>query len=266
VKLFVARKMPRSRIPRAALLPRAVGGIPTDVEEVGYPRALAAPAERQRRRPVTGGVSVGLAVSAMRYAGTLGAIVCAKDDPGMLYALSNNHVLADENRAEAGAVVVQPGTLDGGAGADRIGALDRFEPLRFENRRNWMDAALAALEPGLPVAPEILGVGPVRGSGTPRLHEVVRKAGRTTGLTEGIVRALHADIVDIEYDQGMVRMDEVMVIRGTIDSFSRPGDSGSVIMDAAGRVIGLLFAGSALVTYAIPVGRVLRRLGVRLAK
>ncbi|MBI3457103.1 MAG: trypsin-like peptidase domain-containing protein [Candidatus Rokubacteria bacterium] len=266
VKVLVARKYPRGRIRRSELIPPAIAGIRTDVEGVGYPRKLAI-LQRQRHRPVPGGVSVGLDFHAVsyRFAGTLGVVVRDHRNGRRLCALSNNHVLADENRVSEGAGVVQPGTLDGGRNADRVARLTRVVPLRFENRRNWMDAAIAQFDQASGVARTILGIGPPAGSATPRLHALVRKSGRTTGVTEGVVRVVRFDVVNVEYDQGMVRVDDVIVIEGTAGAFSKAGDSGSAIVDAQGRVVALLFAGSDEVTYAIPIGRILRRLEVRIA-
>jgi hypothetical protein len=266
VKVFVAKKYPKGRISRSHLIPQDIGGIVTDVEGVGYPKKFVI-AQQRRHRPVPAGVSAGLDLHAVeyRFAGTLGVIVADRNDPKRFSALSNNHVLADENRVESGAGVVQPGTLDGGKNRDRVATLSRFVPLKFDNRRNWMDAALAVFDRGIAVDKGIWGIGDPSGSGKPSLNLVVRKSGRTTGLTEGIVRALNADILDIEYDQGMVRMDDVIVIRGTQGPFSKGGDSGSAIVDPQGRIVALLFAGSDVVTFAIPIQRILRRLQVRIA-
>lgn len=265
VKLFVARKFPKGRISFADRLPATIDGIPTDVEGVGYARKFEIP-QRQRQRPVPGGVSVGLDFQAVpqAFAGTLGVIVARRDNPRTLAALSNNHVLADENRAPVGAGVVQPGTLDGGRNADRVARLSRYVPLRFNNQRNTMDAAIGEFERGIGVAQAILGIGAPTGAADPALNLVVRKSGRTTGVTEGIVRAVRFDAFNIQYDQGLVRVDDIIVIEGA-GGFSRAGDSGSAIIDPQRRVVALLFAGSDVVTFAIPIRRILRRLEVRIA-
>jgi len=265
VKVLVARKFPKGRIRPADRIPPGIAGIPTDIESVGYPRKFPIP-QRQRHRPVLGGVSGGLDLAAVhfRFAGTLGVVVADRDDPGRLYALSNNHVLADENRAERGAGVVQPGTLDGGKGSDRVARLARFVPLRFGNRRNSMDAALAEFPGRRRADRRILGIGEPTGTAAPSLGLLVRKSGRTTGLTEGIVRAVAFDVFSVQYDQGFVRVDDVVVIEGIGKPFSKPGDSGSAIVDPRGRVVALLFAGSEAATFAIPIGRILRRLRVRI--
>lgn len=265
VKVLVARKFPKGKIDRSDRIPGSVDGIPTDVEGVGYPVKFALP-NQQRHRPVPGGVSgsPSLTAAGYRFAGTLGVVLVPVSAPAAWYLLSNNHVLADENRLAPGSAVVQPATLDGGRETDRIGELAAFVPIRFGNARNWMDAAVARVDPRVRVEPAILGLGPVGGVADPSLNLLVRKAGRTTGLTEGIVRVVRFDVFDVQYDQGMVRVDDVIVIEGTATAFSRPGDSGSAIVDMRGRAVGLLFAGSDVVTFAIPIRRVLRRFGLRI--
>lgn len=266
VKVLVARKYPRGRISRSDRIPASISGVPIDVEGVGYVRKFQLP-NQQRRRPVPGGVSGSLSFEAVgfRYAGTLGVMVVDRRSRDVVYALSNNHVLANENRAAIGASTVQPATLDGGRPTDRVAALDRFVPLRYNNEPNRMDAAIARFDAAGDAARVILDIGAPAGAGDPALNLLVRKSGRTTGLTEGIVRAVQFDVFNVVYEQGMVRMDDVMVVEGVRGSFSRPGDSGSAIVDAQGKVVGLLFAGSDTVTFAIPIRRVLQRLRVAIA-
>jgi hypothetical protein len=266
VKVFVAKKYPKGKIDRSSSIPSAVEGIPTDIEAVGYPKKFEIP-NRQQHRQVPGGVSIGLDFNAVNYsfAGTLGVIVAGRKEPQRLYALSNNHVLADENRVNIGAGVVQPATLDNGTNADRVARLTQYVPLKFDNRRNWMDAAVAEFEHIQDADRTIFGIGKPKGAATPKLSLIVRKSGRTTGLTEGIVREVRFDVFNISYDQGLVRVDDVIVIEGTSGSFSKGGDSGSAIVDPQGRVVALLFAGSDVVTYAIPIGRILRRFKAKIA-
>jgi S1-C subfamily serine protease len=267
VKVFVARKFPRGRIDRRDLVPERIDGIPTDVEGVGYVRKHQ-DAHRTRHRPAPGGVSVSphAGDTGKRTAGTLGVVVVDRGTGRQRYILSNNHVLADENRASIGTPVLQPSTLDGAAASDRIGALSQFVPMLFENRRNWMDAAVARFDRTADAAHEILEIGRPLGSAAPALNGLVRKSGRTTGLTEGIIRAVRFDAVNIQYDRGLVAVHDVIVIRTDFAPFSRPGDSGSAIVDASGRVVALLFAGSDVVTFGIPIQRILRRFAIRIAR
>ena len=128
-----------------------------------------------------------------------------------------------------------------------------------------MDAAIAEFDHPQGVARGIIGIGLPPGAVDPSLGLLVRKSGRTTGLTEGVVRVVNFDVFNVQYDQGFVRVDDVVVIEGIAGPFSKPGDSGSAIVDPRGRVIALLFAGSEVVTFAIPIGRVLQRFKVRIA-
>lgn len=263
LKVYVARKFPAGEVPDDERVPDSVEGLPTDVEGIGYPERHAL-TPRKRHRPVIGGVSIGLdaSVFATPNAGTLGVVVRAGS---VRLGLSNNHVLANENEAARGAAVVQPGTFDGGDYADRVGALEDFEPLRFGNRRNTMDAAVARFDDAVAVEAFIAGIGVPAGAASIRLGSAVRKMGRTTALTEGLVRAVAFDARNIRYEHGLVRMDDVFVVVGTAGAFSRPGDSGAAVVDHGGRVVGLLFAGSDQATFVIPIARVLRRFGAKVA-
>ncbi|MCL4424000.1 MAG: S1 family peptidase, partial [Firmicutes bacterium] len=85
--------------------------------------------------------------------------------------------------------------------------------------------------------------------------------GRTTGLTRGRVRTLHAT-VQVEYGEGRVAIFTEQVVT---TAMSQGGDSGSLILDRDGRAVGLLFAGSDQATIFSPIGAVERLLGVRVA-
>jgi hypothetical protein len=81
--------------------------------------------------------------------------------------------------------------------------------------------------------------------------------GRTTGLTKGIVTQIDVT-VDVDYAGRVARFTD-QAFTGPISS---PGDSGSAILDTAGRAVGLLFAGSEQVTIFTPIRRILDRFGV----
>lgn len=234
-----------------------------DIDYIGLPIKRSS-----RQRPIHPGVSVG------HYkitAGTLGAIVRVGID-GKARILSNNHVLADENRAAPGDEILQPGVLDGGqVGQDRVAILDKFVRLT-KNRANKVDAALAVVDSNIDFDPSIPNLG--------RFTEIVRpenvinvaKLGRTTGLTRGRVTAIEVDAVAVRFSTGILRFDGQIEISGTSKTkpFSDGGDSGSLIVDPRRQAaVGLLFAGSDQgganelgVTYATPLDVVFDQLGV----
>jgi hypothetical protein len=215
-------------------------------------------------RPVPIGVSTGHPAIT---AGTIGARVTDGTD---VYALSNNHVYANENQATLGDAVIQPGTFDDGVSpADDIGALDDFEPIVFGGTPNTIDAAIA-----LTNVNDVGNATPSDGYGTPKsttvapqINQKVMKYGRTTRLTTGSVYALNAT-VDVQYSEGVARFVNQVIIQP--GSFSAGGDSGSlIVVNGKGpfknddrKPVGLLFAGSVFFTIANPIDPVLNRFGV----
>ncbi|MFC1931105.1 hypothetical protein ACFLXJ_02750 [Chloroflexota bacterium] len=208
-------------------------------------------------RPVPIGVSTG---HPDITAGTIGARVT---DGINVYALSNNHVYANENNASEGDAVIQPGTFDGGSSPDDdIGTLADFVPIDFTGGVNYVDAAIASS------TTELLGKStPADGYGTPKSAIVdasiglkVKKYGRTTGETNGRISAINATI-EVGYDSGVAIFTNQMII--SPGSFSAGGDSGSLIVlndkrsDDHLKPVGLLFAGSSSYTIANPIDAVL---------
>ena len=207
-------------------------------------------------------------------AGTIGARVV--DDKGnadpaddTFYALSNNHVYANQNDANIGDPALQPGAFDGGTSpADNIGTLHDYEPILFDGSDNTMDAAIVLS------STDILGNStPSNGYGTPNstpvsasLNQAVQKYGRTTSLTTGTVSEINLT-VNVCYEGFMVCtklakfVDQIAITDG---SFSDGGDSGSLIVtnDADNKPVGLLFAGSSTRTIANDIGNVLTKFGV----
>lgn len=225
------------------------------------------PDYQRRVRPIRPGFSVGHhAITA----GTLGAIVRTRQDDRPRI-LSNNHVLADENRGDVGDVIVQPGTIDGGIAAKhRVAALEDFIDLNT-NRANVADAAIALIDEGIRFDPAIPEIGRVRGLADVETVEDVVKVGRTTGLTRGRVTAIEVDDVVVDFSIGLMRFDGQIEICG-VDSrpFSQGGDSGSLVVDGDSESgLALLFAGSDQggpegtgVTYASPLGVVFDQLSI----
>ncbi|MCA1784779.1 MAG: hypothetical protein LC657_02225, partial [Desulfobacteraceae bacterium] len=66
---------------------------------------------------------------------------------GNFSILSNNHVLASENEAEKGDLIIQPGSLDDGCQfrkTNRAARLRKFIPINFStSASNVVDAAMA---------------------------------------------------------------------------------------------------------------------------
>jgi hypothetical protein len=89
---------------------------------------------------------------------------------------------------------------------------------------------------------------------------IVKKTGRTTNFTTGRVTAINAT-VNVNYGGGKVARFCRQIL--TTD-MSAPGDSGSLVLDEYNNPVGLLFAGSSVVTVLNPINLVQALLRIRL--
>lgn len=233
-------------------------------------------------RPIPLGISGGNINSLLKnkkgqvtgcFNGTLGSMV--EDSADNEYILSNNHVLADQNAAKPGQPIVQPGLADAGCVKSPSNAVATFSKaikLRFAGHKNFVDAAIAEVEPGQ-VSPDILFLGPIAGTvaSAPTIGMPVQKMGRTSCLTTGVISALDANL-RVNYSETtkphLANFVNQFAVTGSVKTpvFGGPGDSGSLIVtqDDCPQPVALLFAGSAngSFTYANPISEVLSRLDV----
>jgi len=192
--------------------------------------------------------------------GTLGSLLKIGNAS---YILSNNHVLARTNQGKPGELIIQPGLIDQTPVCyqdtnDAVAALYQFVPISFDKKTtNKVDAAIA-----LPKAGAVASDGSILEIGSPSSRVVdptpgmlVKKSGRTTGLTYGQVQAVGVTI-DVQYQLGCgtgktVTARFVDQFAVSPSGFSAGGDSGSLIVTADNNnPVGLLFAGSKTLTFA----------------
>ena len=226
-------------------------------------------------RSVPGGVSI--SPIERLWSGTLGCYVTREDDPERPLALTNNHVAANwftpksVDEVPLGHAIVQPSMSDGekesrtaaGALYDAIKLVSGGQPPPTPQ----VDAAL--LEINKP-ATHVLGWDRLDGTAEPYAFQTVVKAGRTTGLTLGLVYDLDVSIwvsygLDVQGRELSCWFDDQLSVIGTAvnPTFSAPGDSGSIVVDyLASGAIGLLFAGSdSGLTFLNPIQDVLDAFG-----
>jgi hypothetical protein len=293
VVVSVTRKEPPTALSARDMVPRTVEDVQTDVVETGVLRVLPARVEdlgpRDRWRPVVPpGVSIG------HYLITAGTFGCLVGRDQEIFILSNNHVLANANACETWDPILQPGVADGGGPEDRIARLAEYVPLTFDSEpsecevadwtarllnrvagalgsrhalhpvkktggTNQVDAALARPLSPNQVTTEILGIGAPVGAGTASLGTDVQKAGRTTGLTEGVITQVEATVRIDYYGPKALFTGQLIA-----SPMSEGGDSGSAVLDMQKRVVGLLFAGSPAATILNPIDAVLSALNVEI--
>lgn len=253
-------------------VPKVLEGFPVRYKVIGKVEALqtttatltpvttyqaTAYSRTARQRPVFGGISVG---NEKITAGTIGLITLNN------YVLSNAHVLALDSQSKflkIGSAILQPGPYDGGTSSDKIGALYKYMPIKFNNffANNYADAAISTLtENG--VQGSILngtnnGFYTITGTTEVSIGDAVRKSGRTTGVTMNTVIDTQASVRVFYGAKWAVFRDQIIVTQ----PFSQGGDSGSAV-DKDGKFVGLVFAGSSTTTIVNKARYIIDGLGI----
>jgi hypothetical protein len=210
---------------------------------------------------------MGVSVGHHRHGtGSLGFFARRQSD-GVEGFVSCNHVIALSDDGCDGDEVLCPGVLDGGESPqDVAGYLDGAYP-RLHDDLVRVDCAFAQLasnvqyEHSFAAAFDNLAAPAVR----PKCDPMVQKIGRSTSHTYGRVSAVDVDYVDVDHIFGKVNLSGQIEIESADDTqFSRPGDSGSLIIDEDARPIGLLYASdyASRRAYANPIADVLEALDV----
>jgi len=257
---YVEKKIPRSRMNVNKMIPPVLSvadrkAVFTDVRQIGKVR----PQINKRKSPLSSGFSVGND----NETGTLGAIV---KKGSKFFLLSNSHVLADSGKGKSGDDIIYPGEADTSGKTQKVAALTDFVPFKIgDDFLNRVDAALAEVDEDFVDQLDFS----IRGAKSPlattdpvRDMKIVMR-GRTSGNSEGTVEDVHFSIVLPYPGVGKVGfIDQVKCTR-----YSKPGDSGSIIVDKkSGKIVGLHFAGSSDGSIFNPISEVVKALKFSFAK
>lgn len=216
-------------------VPKVLAGKPVEVKVVGKIYALSYLTRRGYVTPLMGGISI--SNDSCECSGTLGVI-----HDGIMY--SNAHVFAMdvESNFVKSAKIIQPGAADKGGRV--VGYLKSYVDIKFNDLTadNYYDIAYAI--PTVPYEEDfILGDEPYEIKFEPaeiKSGDRVRKTGRTTGTTYGIIDSVDTSIKVFYGEKWAVFHNVVSVLT---EGFCAGGDSGSLV-DKDGKVVGLLFAGT----------------------
>lgn len=258
--------------------------IPVGVQSYGQ----LVPVHR-RQGAICCGSSVG--VGNQRNAGTLGALV-KREGRDTIYGVSCNHVTGGCSTARPRTPIVVPGIQDVSADHPEITVVGYHEsaapmsqgvPSVFDVSQN---RDLAYFE-----VPNSHQVCSQQGTGddaydTPTQFAVpakgllVKKWGRSTGLTTGQIKLVSRMDTPMEYNlesfygpessqffKGTVYFTEVIYVQPSGRPFSLPGDSGSLVVTDDGeaeRVVGMVIAGDRYESLVLPIEQVLKELNFTL--
>lgn len=252
----------------------------------GSPGTASLVPEQQRHRPLCCGLQIQNYDDDVRthviaggsiIIGTLGCFV--KTSAGEIAILSNNHVIAGENRGQKNSDrITQPGTGSIGSG-DQVATLTDFiainsspagaTPAAGNVNFNVVDAGIAKLSQGVSYHQRFLAsrsLPPPAGVAIPAVHDRVFKVGRTTGLTRGKITSVTNVVGPVPYSGLSCWFRRSLTIEGDNGTmFSDHGDSGSAILkEGTGEVLGILYAGNGVDTFACPIQDVLQLLNCQI--
>lgn len=266
IRVYVAEKRELEEVPRGERIPKTTQGVKIDVIQRKYElhpllmrvADLVLHADTGNYDPLEGGISIGpcrsvyldAATAACHgastagwytFVGTLGAIV--KDNAtNAPMLLSNFHVMCVDNGWSVGDTMAQPSRVDGGTcPTDVVGALQRA------SLGGQVDCAVSS-HTARNYRCSIADIGYVAGTAAASVGLAVRKRGRTTGLTYGTVDSVDLT-VSINYCNGLGTVTLTNQVGIEVDEEQSPqfgisGDSGSVVVNSARKVVGLYFAGT----------------------
>jgi Trypsin len=207
----------------------------------------------------------------------VGSIGCFVQKNGQgPFILSNNHVVAGENRGKPNDRILQSGNTSFDTG-QFVAKLGQFIKIKFSPPNatvaggdvifNDADAGIARVAAGLGAKNAYLsgrkGVKPPTKIGVAKRQDAVSKVGRTTGLTRGTVTSIATIVGPVTYDNKPAWFRNSIEIEGVSGTpFSDHGDSGSAIVNSKGELVALLYAGNGTQTYACPIDAVVASLGI----
>ena len=275
-RVYVRHKKSLAELAPELRVPLEIGGIPTDVNEMP---SLGFQAENSRYRPIKGGIQISNGrwdidppgTPAGVIIGTLGCMAIDKNNKDEVF-LSNYHVLQG-HATGPGIPIYQPAPVwfpnhkapvvvpsQVTSDADKIAVVSRCV---FNTK---VDAGIARIDVsscchccGIHFSNEINGLSV---ADTPRKTIIgdepavagmtVFKVGATTLRTEGKVVDTNFPDFTIQTGPTSHTFTGQMSIQNvdTTKQFSDVGDSGAVVVNAASKVVGLLFAGGQMVASA----------------
>lgn len=255
--VYVPEKRPEARLAPEVAIPRTWEGYATDVVE-SNPEPVALVNDSAFFNAPRGGVSIGWEDPFQVHIGTLGCVAQRRSD-GARRLLTADHVTP-----ALGSDMFQP--QPGAAQSKLLGTVEA-------QGTDW-DCAILTPDPGRGTPDcSVLDIGALPGSSTapPGDHvwKAVRKRGRATGLTSGVVVA--------HMSPGQVGIERLRVDTFPFGGlFLWHGDSGSVLVNADDEVIGLIVQGDAMqpsttstnptaaIGLALPIAPVLNELSIEI--
>ena len=263
-RIYVTTKLPRGDVPSQWRIPAQIKGVPTDVLQSTATEVLE---DSRKLRPLRGGIQLRNESDQQNPGAALGTIGCLVKYINTLevMALTCEHVtLAGQTSVNVTMGQPKYATSCCCCTYNVIGKV-------FQAVKNaQLDCAIVKLDEDIANEietadglNEIEGIGTLVGAAQAVCFETIRKRGRTTELTTGRVKE-----VLFEGSQILIEPTDPVVPPDTKARFAKYGDSGSVLVNSANNVVGLLWATDAATRtmgIANHIGLVMRELQIMIA-
>ena len=262
--LHVLKKRPATDLPPGEAIPAEIDGIPTDVVESEIPEQFE---DSGRYRPLRGGsrlewdqkITTATGFELIHHQGTLGC--CAKSRrKGKNVILTNAHVVAAcaDPATGIGRRIGQPDDLSDCTCCSKCWATVVGTVIASKGDPSNPEVDVAVIELDKCVDPSALvqELGSIAGAlTTVQLNALMNQTVRVRGAKTAAIRPGEVESVDHD-GQVTCRVGDtsatvlknythaITVRTDGLGFFAQPGDSGSVVLDAGGNVVGLLFGGS----------------------
>lgn len=260
LQVFVKKKIPCCCLSSDNLIPTYYEEIKTDVIESGG--SFKSLAVNSTINPIIGGFSISSALNSS-FTGSLG---CFVQDSHTIYMLSNNHVIAGENQFPIGTPVLHSESENSKTPHNTVVAtLSKFVDIRFLTpttiSENFVDAAIAEVKDPSLLSSALPLIGTPTCISEPALGKRVQMNSSASQYTIGNIISLGVT-ARVEFPKGKVAIfkDQIISNNNVIQ-----GDSGTLLLDIDNNgAIGLLCAGSPLLSVVNPINYVLNNLNVTL--
>lgn len=298
IRVYVRAKKPLAELAPAERVPAEIDGVPTDVNAVPE---LGFQADNTRYRPIKGGIQIangwidspGAGIEPRVTAGTLGCMAIDKTDNDEMF-LGARHVLLANSVGNGDAIyqpapVWFPNRFAAPAAPNMVGdGADKVAVVRRAVISEKVDAAIARIDVsscchccGIHYSNEIHGLSV---GGTPPRNTIVGDEPATVGMTvfkvgAGTLRT-EGRVVDVNFPSFTIAGSPPRTFTGQIAiqqvntalQFSDVGDSGAVVVNAANKIVGMVFAGAkdaagapaGFLTVANHIADVLNELNIRI--
>lgn len=228
LRVGVEKKRPMSELSPQEKLPEQIDGIDVDVFEWGN---VTMTSDTARYRPLVGGVQI---TNGTGGNGTL-ACLARRNVENDVVMLSNFHVMfSGKSDTATGIEIAQPGfSCCCCCRAGKIGEVVGG------SLGGTIDACIATISDDIVPLQEVAELGGIRGTDAAVVDDVVRKRGRTSGVTTGVVSMVG---IDARNDDGEILNDQIIIDPDEPgNEFQVEGDSGAALLDEDNNVIGLLW-------------------------